>query len=102
MFRTLAAATMIALATTGADAGAIEAACLRSDRQAATRALCDCIGSVADQLLSGSDQRRGAKFFSDPAKAQKVRQSDRASDEAFWLRYKAFGTQAESLCAPPA
>ena len=80
-------------------AGPIENACLRSDRDAASPALCGCIQNVADLVLNGGDQRRAAAFFKNPAKAQEVRQSDRASDEAFWLRYKQFGSTAEAYCA---
>ena len=98
MHRTLIGAFLLAIASSAAQAGIIESACLRSDRDAATRALCGCIGNVADQTLSGSDQRRAAAFFKNPAKAQEVRQSDRASDEAFWLRYKGFGDTAEAYC----
>lgn len=99
MMRVLCLAGAFMLFSAGATvAGPIESACLRSDRQAASRALCGCIQQVANQVLSGGDQRRAAKFFSDPARAQEVRQSDRASDEAFWLRYKQFGTTAESYC----
>jgi len=49
-------------------------------------------------MLSGADQRRAARFFADPHRAQEVRQSSRADDAAFWLRYIAFGEQAEALC----
>lgn len=79
-------------------AGPIDSACLKSGRNA-NRALCGCIQQVADQTLSRTDQRKAAKFFKDPHKAQEVRQSDRASDEAFWRRYKNFGATAEAYCA---
>lgn len=96
-------ATCVALAipvlTSFAAAGPIESACLRSDRKAANRALCDCIQQVADQTLRSSDQRRAATFFKDPDKAHKVWMSKNNSDDAFWDRYKAFGAQAEAYCA---
>jgi len=92
------AIALFGLTATSGLAGPIESACLRSDRQAANRSLCDCIQSVADHSLSYGDQRRAAQFFSNPQRAQDVRQSDRSSDEAFWLRYKAFGANAESFC----
>ena len=95
-----AAMTVISLAAAGsALAGPIESACLRSDRNTASRNLCGCIQNVADVVLTYGDQRRAAAFFSNPQRAQDVRQSDRASDEAFWLRYKAFGENAESYCS---
>jgi hypothetical protein len=80
-------------------AGSIDNACMSAGRAGANRALCGCIQQVADQSLSRSDQRRAAKFFKDPHMSQEVRQSDRASDEAFWLRYKQFGDLAEAYCA---
>ena len=80
-------------------AGPIETACNRSDRQAASRSLCDCIDKVADMSLRGNDQKRVASFFKDPEKAQEVKMSKRDSDDAFWDRYKAFGAQAEAYCA---
>lgn len=79
-------------------AGPIDRACMRADRKAASSELCGCIQQVADQSLSRADQRRAAKFFDEPAMAQEVRQSDRRSDESFWLRYKEFGERAAALC----
>ena len=80
-------------------AGPIEQACNRSDRQAASRSLCNCIGQVADMTLRGGDQKRVASFFKDPDKAQDVKMSKRDSDDAFWERYQAFTEQAEAYCA---
>ena len=82
-----------------AAAGPVESACNRSDRQAANRSLCNCIGQVADMTLRGSDQKRIAGFFKDPDKAQDVKMSKRDSDDAFWDRYNAFSAQAEAYCA---
>ena len=79
--------------------GPISRACLSSDRKAATSARCGCIQAVADRELSNRDQRRGVKLFADPHQAQEIRQSDRTSDEEFWLTWKAFGETAETLCA---
>lgn len=81
-----------------ASAGTIKQACLDSGRSAANTALCGCIQTVADRTLSRSEQRKAARFFEDPHQAQVVRQSDRASDERFWTRYKAFGASAQSMC----
>ena len=91
-------ALVLPLTAVMAAAGPVEAACLRSDRSAANRSLCDCIGQVADQTLRGSDQRRAATFFRDPDKAHKVWMSKSNADDAFWDRYKAFGAQAEAYC----
>lgn len=82
-----------------ASAGPISRACMRSDRDAANSAVCGCIQQVADQTLSGSDQRRAAKFFANPDSAQKVFLSKSNSDDAFWDRYKNFGATAEAYCA---
>lgn len=82
-----------------AHAGPIERACLQSDRDAANRAVCSCIQQVADQTLGGSDQRRAAKFFDDPDMANDVWLSKTRTDDAFWDRYKVFGSQAEAYCA---
>ena len=44
----------------------------------------------------------GAKVYvpvRDPQKAQDVRQSERASDERFWKRYKQFVDVSERACA---
>lgn len=93
----LAGAVMLASAT-AVQAGPVERACNASDRTA-SRSLCSCIGQVADRTLSGADQRRAAKFFRDPAAAQKVKASDTRANEAFWQRYARFGSAAESSCA---
>lgn len=81
-----------------AKAGPIEQACLRSDRQAVNLAACSCIQGVADFTLEARDQRKVAGFFKDPERAEKARAADSKSDEAFWTRYEAFGTQAELYC----
>ena len=80
------------------EASTIRNACMGSDRRAATASLCSCIQSVADQILTAQDQRTAAKFFKDPHAAQEIRQSDRARDEAFWQRYRAFGDTARKVC----
>lgn len=79
-------------------AGPIESACMKSGRKAANRALCNCVQQVADQTLKSSDQRRAAKFFRDPDLAHTTWVSQRASDDAFWERYKSFGQMAEVYC----
>lgn len=85
--------------TTPAHAGGIiERACLSADRSAASARLCGCIQSVADQVLAPSEQRKGAAFFADPHKSQETRQSDNASDAAFWQKWKAYGKKAARAC----
>lgn len=100
-FRNATCATLAILAVglwvPVAEAGPIRNACLRTDK--GNRSVCACIQQVADMTLRGGDQRRAARFFSDPDKAHETWLSQRASDDAFWERYKAFGAQAEAYCA---
>lgn len=97
--RVATGALLFSLTFSSVQAGSIERACNKSDRDAANRSVCACIQQVADQSLSGADQRRAAGFFNDPDKAQDVRLSDTSRDDAFWTRYMAFGEQAEAYCA---
>jgi hypothetical protein len=87
------------LMSSAALAGPIDSACMRSDRESASRPLCGCIQQVADMVLSHNDQRRAAKFFRDPDAAHAVWISQRPADDAFWDRYKEFGAMAEAYCA---
>lgn len=89
---------LIGLPAGMAAAGPIERACLKADRKAASRPLCNCVQQVADLTLDNGDQRMAATFFKDPHRAQEIRQSDNSSHERFWKRYKAFGTSAETYC----
>ena len=82
-----------------AAANPIERACKASDRPAATRALCACIGSVAERTLTRGQMRDGARFFTDPQRAQDVRQSDRRGDEDLWRAWRNFGETAEAMCS---
>ena len=94
----LVAGLFIPAAPTLPDAGVITRACMGSDRRAATPRLCRCIQRAANAELTRSDQRMAARFFKDPHQAQEIRQSDRASHEAFWDRYRRFGSTAQSMC----
>ncbi len=78
--------------------GPIQQACQRAGRKQATRARCGCVQAVADMSLSSSQQKRGATFFSDPQKAQDVRQSDNSASERFWDAWVEFGTRARQMC----
>ena len=97
-FKPAIIAFVIGLSTSAALAGPIERACLKADRKAASRPLCNCVQQVADLTLDSGDQRLAASFFSDPHRAQVIRQSDNTGHEKFWKRYKKFGTSAESYC----
>jgi len=83
----------------GAMAGAIERACLSSDRPGASRALCACIQSVADQTLTRREQKMAADFFRNPDRAQDVRMSKKDDHNDFWKRYKNFGETAAAYCS---
>lgn len=98
MKRVVAVAALAAILANPLFAEQIERACLKSDRGNGNRSLCGCIQDAANLTLTSSDQRKAAKFFSDPHQAQVVRQSDRRSDEAFWERYRNFGQTAEVFC----
>jgi hypothetical protein len=100
MIRTLIAPLTIcaALCATAAQANPIERACLQSDRPAATRAVCACVGEAAERTLTSSDMRLGARFFRDPEEAQRVQLSDSPRNEEIWTRWRAFGELAEAMC----
>lgn len=99
MHKALLTTLVLLLAPGAVSAAQIERACLRADRPDANRALCGCIQDAANLTLSDRDQRRAAKFFTDPQDAQDTRQSDRRADERFWARYRAFGETAEAYCS---
>jgi hypothetical protein len=94
----LALAAASATAPLPAAANPIERACNASDRAAATRSLCSCIGTAAERTLTRSQMRAGARFFTDPQRAQDVRQSDRRSHEEMWRAWRNFGETAEAMC----
>lgn len=96
---TLAALAALFLTTAPALAGPIDRACMSSPRQQKSAQLCRCIQQAADRTLSRGEQRKAARFFSDPHKAQEVRQSNKPSDSSFWKRYRGFGDTAEAMCS---
>ncbi len=97
---TVALAPVAVFTTSGmAIAGPIDRACMASDRKARSFRLCTCIQQVADRTLSRGDQRMAARFFRDPQRAQDIRQSDNASHEVFWRKYRAFGETAAAMCS---
>lgn len=98
LIHTTLAVAFLALPST-ALANPIERACLTSGSSGANRTLCSCIGAVADQSLSNSQMREGARWFDDPHRAQEVRQSDRPRDEAMWTAWSVFGQLAEATCS---
>ncbi|MEM6480438.1 MAG: hypothetical protein AAF922_15900 [Pseudomonadota bacterium] len=78
--------------------GPLKRACLASDRQARSRALCGCIQAAANQTLTVNQQQRAVSFYGNLSRAQEVRQSDRNADEAFWNAYRTYGERAERMC----
>lgn len=94
----IATITLPAMAPNANAAGKIQRACLKSDRAAVSRPLCRCIQKTANRVLTRKDRTLAAKFFKDPQMAQDVRQSDNPSKEAFWKRYKEFGSTAAAIC----
>lgn len=95
----VATVAILSFAPMAAFAGPIETACNRSEREQANRQLCRCIEAAADRTLTRSEQRRAARFFSDPDEAQEVRMSPTREDNEFWARYRAFGDLAEQMCS---
>lgn len=87
----------LVLPVSGAEAGPIRNACLQTDK--GNRQVCSCIQQVADMTLRRSEQRRAAKFFRNPDKAQEVFLSKSERDNVFWERYQRFGTTAEAYCS---
>lgn len=79
--------------------GPISKACMASDRKARNTRLCGCIQTVANQTMSGGDQRKASRFFRDPQRAMDVKMSKTASDDAFWERYLIFAARSEQSCA---
>jgi len=99
MTRAALASLLIMAVTLPVQGGVIERACMASGRDSANPGLCGCIQDVADATLRGREQRKVAKFFRNPDRAQDVRQSSRSSDRQLWGRYTAFGAAAESSCS---
>lgn len=91
-------ALALSMASGAATAKTIRTACLNSERGRGQAQLCTCIQKVADGTLNDRDQKKAADFFADPERAQRVRTSDRKSDEKFWDRYQVFGSAADALC----
>ncbi|MEJ1993411.1 MAG: hypothetical protein P8X50_17455 [Maritimibacter sp.] len=89
----------VCLSATPAYSGnSINNACLSSDRDAANRALCACLQSVADKSLSPAEQRRGAQLFGKPHLSEELRASARDSDRVFWQKWQSFGDRAQKTC----
>lgn len=96
----IGALTLAACGGGGRVTGDIGQACVDTGRRDASGALCSCVQQVADQTLSNRDQARAVAFFKDPQLAQDTRQSDNASDRAFWTRYRGFTDLATEICQP--
>ncbi|MDQ2089974.1 hypothetical protein [Marimonas arenosa] len=88
-----AAAQVMRLAT-----GPISRACVGSDRKARSQERCGCIQAVANDTLSPADQRLAVSFYTDPHRAQEIRQSDNPGHERFWQTYKDYARTAAAVC----
>jgi len=97
-FLSSAALSAFLLIPMSADANPVERACLQSDRQAASRSLCRCIGYAAEQTLSYGEMRIGARFFRDPERSVDVQLSDSRRNEAFWTSWRRFSDTAGRMC----
>lgn len=96
---TFALALGVLIAPAAAQAGsAISGACMNSERGAGAQALCACIQSVADAVLSPAEQKRGAQIILQPHKSQEIRASARQSDSVFWEKWRVFGETAAEYC----
>jgi hypothetical protein len=93
------AAAATVLGSGSAIAGPIGNACMDSPRARGNAALCRCIQAAADATLTRAEQRRAARFFRDPHRAQETRASTTEADNQFWRRYVSFGQLAEGQCA---
>lgn len=82
----------------GRVSGEISEACLSAGRSAANPQLCGCVQAAANSTLTRSEQRKAARFFTEPDEAQDALRADDAASERFWARYKAFSRTAEALC----
>lgn len=78
--------------------GAIAQACVDAGRSSSSPELCSCVGSVASQTLSRSDQARVVTFFEEPERANDIKIDDSTSADAFWERYRRFTDTAERSC----
>ncbi|PIE08197.1 MAG: hypothetical protein CSA74_03180 [Rhodobacterales bacterium] len=94
----LGALSLPALSTTASAGGVIADACTATSRGARAPALCACIQTVADSVLSGAEQKRGAQIFLDPHMSQEIRASASASDNRFWEKWRQFGSSAAQHC----
>lgn len=95
----VAAAAALTLSSVAAEAGPISRACMASDRNARSYALCGCLQQVANKTLDRGDQRLAAKIFRKPQMAQDIKMSDSSSHEVFWKKYKNFGATATQTCS---
>lgn len=78
--------------------GPISRACIAAGRDNATRQLCGCVQSVANQTLSERDRARVAEFFANPEQANDTKISDTRANDAFWDRYRAFVSASRQAC----
>lgn len=97
----LGALALPTLATPAAAGNVIARACLSTPNGAASPALCSCIQTVADSVLSAAEQARGAQILLEPHMSQEIRASANrahAGDAHFWQKWNTFGATAGQHC----
>ncbi|MFV2003046.1 MAG: hypothetical protein ACC619_08695 [Paracoccaceae bacterium] len=94
---TVVAVTGLSAGLAGADENLFRA-CLLSDRDGNSAAVCACIQDAADLTLTGADQRLASGIFKSPQKADELPRSGRPANKQFWGRYLDFGEIAEAFC----
>ena len=82
-----------------AAAGVTERACMASPRSPGV-AVCRCAQSLADLMLSASDQREAARIIADPDRYLVWRERRRAAARAFLDRYDRWGEASAEFCRP--
>lgn len=97
-FALISGAVLALSLSSSASAGTtISGACMQTGGAQAP-GLCSCIQTVADAILSPSEQARGAKIILDPHMSQEIRASARGGDTAFWEKWQVFGATAADYC----
>ncbi|MXU66568.1 hypothetical protein [Oceanomicrobium pacificus] len=99
--RGLAFCLVIGMTATGGSqpvsAANIARACLASDRSPGAE-VCACAQSVANQVLTRSDQNKAVKIIAEPDKFIDYKYSKSANAKAFLERYKVWGEMASKIC----
>lgn len=98
MLRCVLTILLLKILAAPASAGPIERSCLKSDRPAASRRLCDCVEKMAYKALPRREIGKVAQLMRDPERVDTVKRSSRSSDRALWQSYKKYAGRAEASC----